>query len=105
MQDGISKISAEEAKKLPVPTLTIPGTNDYLVQLDVFHELHCLNDLRKLLYPERFHMMEGITSPNGTVDRDNNGFRHWGKLPTLPTLPIYFPKNLSLGEKPTPTNF
>ncbi|KAH8682055.1 hypothetical protein BX600DRAFT_429948 [Xylariales sp. PMI_506] len=49
---GISRISHEEAKNLPSPTLAIPGTQDYLVQLDVFHELHCLNDLRKALYPD-----------------------------------------------------
>ncbi|KAK3688793.1 hypothetical protein B0T22DRAFT_460242 [Podospora appendiculata] len=74
---GISKISEEEAKKLPHPTLTIPGTKDYLVQLDVWHELHCLNDLRMLLYPERFPGMAAVTDENGVIDRTRIEFRHW----------------------------
>ncbi|KAJ9606918.1 hypothetical protein H2200_008929 [Cladophialophora chaetospira] len=72
-----SVISEEEAKNLITPTLRIPGTAKYLVQLDVFHELHCLNDMRKLLYPERFDGIQNLTAANGTVNRDTNMFRHW----------------------------
>jgi hypothetical protein len=62
---------------LSVPTLPIQGTNKYLIQLDVFHELHCLNDLRKAFYPERY----GESPLNGsTIDRDSIMFLHWGKL-------------------------
>ncbi|KAL2705719.1 hypothetical protein AAEP93_000969 [Penicillium crustosum] len=74
---GISKISEEEAKLLSHPTLTIPGTNEYLVQLDIWHELHCLNDLRMLLYPERFPGIAGVTDKNGVIDRERIEFRHW----------------------------
>ncbi|CAE7193445.1 hypothetical protein P3342_009432 [Pyrenophora teres f. teres] len=74
---GISVISEEEAKKLPNPTIPIPGTKDYLVELDVWHSLHCLNDLRKLLYPERFQMLERLMTKNGTIDRNSFHFRHW----------------------------
>jgi hypothetical protein len=64
---------------LHTPTLPIPGTEDYLVQLDVWHQLHCLNDLRKLLYPERFPGMAEMTT-NGKIDRDDIMFMHWGKM-------------------------
>ncbi|KAL1988632.1 hypothetical protein VTN96DRAFT_8332 [Rasamsonia emersonii] len=74
---GISKISEEEAKKLPSPTLPIPGTKDYLIELDVWHELHCLNDLRKLLYPERFPGLDALKDENGVINRDSDDFRHW----------------------------
>ncbi|KAL5610699.1 hypothetical protein FOBRF1_006816 [Fusarium oxysporum] len=49
----ISQISAESAAKLP--NATTPFTNDtshYIIELDVFHQLHCLNMMRKLAYPD-----------------------------------------------------
>jgi len=49
----ISQITPESASKLP--NATTPFTNDtshYIVELDVFHQLHCLNMLRKLTYPD-----------------------------------------------------
>ena len=64
---------------LPHPTLTIPGTNEYLIQLDIWHELHCLNDLRMLLYPERFPGLAAVTDTNGVIDRESINFRHWAK--------------------------
>jgi len=48
-----------------------------LIQLDVWHELHCLNDLRKLLYPEAYGSLQSMTFPNGTIDREQPMFRHW----------------------------
>ncbi|KAM7195066.1 protein of unknown function (DUF3328) domain containing protein [Rhypophila sp. PSN 637] len=74
---GISKISKHEAAKLVSPTLAIPGTEEYLIELDVWHELHCLNDLRKLLYPEVYGGLEEVKWPNGTINRDTDAFRHW----------------------------
>ncbi|KAJ0109998.1 uncharacterized protein J7T55_014800 [Diaporthe amygdali] len=74
---GISKISKEEAAKLHTPTLAIPGTEDYLIELDVWHELHCLNDIRKVFYPEVYGGLEEVTWPNGTINRDTDAFRHW----------------------------
>ncbi|KAI8949551.1 hypothetical protein F4801DRAFT_603236 [Xylaria longipes] len=74
---AVSKISEEEAILLPHSTIPIPGTKDYPIQLDVFHQLHCLNELRKLLYPERFPGMEVLKREDGTYDRENHEFRHW----------------------------
>lgn len=82
---GISKISEEEATKLPNPTLPISGTNEYVIELDVWHELHCLNDLRKLLYPERFGGLDALKDENGTIQRDDDMFRHWGQCPVAST--------------------
>jgi len=75
---GISQTSHEEAQKLPDPTLPISGTDMYLIELDVWHELHCLNDLRMLLYPERFPGLEELRLQNGTIDRNTDSFRQWG---------------------------
>ncbi|KAF5019109.1 hypothetical protein F66182_8878 [Fusarium sp. NRRL 66182] len=53
----ISEITAESAANLP--NATTPFTNDtshYVVELDVFHQLHCLNMLRKLVYPHVYEM-------------------------------------------------
>ena len=53
----ISQIDPESAAKLP--NATSPFTNDtshYIVELDVFHQLHCLNYLRKLVYPDVYKM-------------------------------------------------
>jgi len=75
---GVSKITEQEARKLIHPTLAIPGTKDYLVQLDVWHELHCLNDLRMLLYPERYPGLAAVTDDRGVIDRESIEFRHWG---------------------------
>jgi Mycotoxin biosynthesis protein UstYa len=80
---GISRISEKEARFLPNPTIPIPGTKEYLIELDVWHELHCLNDLRMLLYPERFKGLGDLKDENGIIDRDNHAFRHWGASITL----------------------
>lgn len=81
---------------MALPTLPIQGTDKYLVELDVFHELHCLNRIRKVFYPERFgDKLHSLMDANGNVNRSHNTFRHWGKfespgvrsLPTLTSFP------------------
>ncbi|KAJ8129036.1 hypothetical protein O1611_g4595 [Lasiodiplodia mahajangana] len=48
---GISRITADEARPMDNKTLPIPGDKGgYVVQLAVFHQLHCLNMIRKALY-------------------------------------------------------
>ncbi|OCT46839.1 hypothetical protein CLCR_02102 [Cladophialophora carrionii] len=61
-----TRIDAASAAKLPNQTASIgddPG--HYLITLDVFHQLHCLDFVRKRLYPSRYN----TTSDLG-VDRD-----------------------------------
>ncbi|MCJ1227899.1 hypothetical protein MMC12_004558 [Toensbergia leucococca] len=54
-QFGVSQIPYSQARLLPNATELIPGTGDqYIIELDVFHQLHCLNAVRKTLYPERY---------------------------------------------------
>ncbi|KAK0672606.1 hypothetical protein QBC41DRAFT_299544 [Cercophora samala] len=51
MEVGISSISAAEARPMENKTLPIPGEQGrYIIQLAVFHQLHCLNIIRKGIY-------------------------------------------------------
>ncbi|KAI9832805.1 MAG: hypothetical protein M1819_004025 [Sarea resinae] len=59
---GLSQISAEEASLLPNATVEVPeNPGSYIIGLDVFHQLHCLNRLRRKLYPARYNP-EGTSS-------------------------------------------
>ncbi|KAK7064603.1 hypothetical protein R3P38DRAFT_2825489 [Favolaschia claudopus] len=51
-----SKISRHEAIRLPNKTYPILGEKPttYMLALDVFHELHCLDEIRKAMYPEYY---------------------------------------------------
>lgn len=77
---GISQIPASEAAKLSEPTARVldePG--DYFVGLDVFHQLHCLNWVRKRLRPERYGLeMDGFTD-----EQRSESFVHTGKPPLM----------------------
>lgn len=60
---GINQIPASEAAKLLEPTAKVLDEPGYhFVGLDVFHQLHCLNWVRKMLRPERYGWsMDGLT--------------------------------------------
>ncbi|KAJ7243061.1 hypothetical protein C8J57DRAFT_1726205 [Mycena rebaudengoi] len=52
---GISRIPGDQAALLPNKTSPIPGDPGfYIAELDVFHELHCLNMIRKALDPDYY---------------------------------------------------
>lgn len=52
---GLSRIPKWQARLLPNKTLPIPGDEEnYAVSLSVFHQLHCLNTIRKGLWPEHY---------------------------------------------------
>ncbi|KAJ7120701.1 hypothetical protein C8R43DRAFT_1034024 [Mycena crocata] len=52
---GISRIPKQQAALLPNKTSPIPGDPGYYIaELDVFHELHCLNMIRKALDPDYY---------------------------------------------------
>jgi hypothetical protein len=71
---GINRITPAEAAKLPNATVRIPGDEGhYIVGLDVMHQLHCLNHLRKTLYPERYHVFENFTAEELSVAMDHIG--------------------------------
>lgn len=55
LEAAVSQIDAIMAAKLP--NATTPFNEDpshYIVTLDVFHQLHCLNMMRKLVYPDAY---------------------------------------------------
>ncbi|RBR09849.1 hypothetical protein FVER53590_13633 [Fusarium verticillioides] len=57
---GISRIPRDSAAKLINKTIPIPGERgQYVIELNVFHQLHCLNMIRKRLYIE-----DGKYDPN-----------------------------------------
>ncbi len=52
----IIKVPEDSAKELVNWTSPIPGDeSNYITILDVFHQLHCLNMIRRSVYPERYH--------------------------------------------------
>ena len=52
---GVIKITADEAAQLPNQTLPIPEEDDgYIVGIEVYHQLHCLDIIRRALYPDRY---------------------------------------------------
>ncbi|KAL7795106.1 hypothetical protein V8C37DRAFT_375616 [Trichoderma ceciliae] len=66
---GISQIPAAMAARLP--NATTPTAHDpslYMVELDVFHQLHCLNLMRKLVYPDVFK----IDLTTGSEEAEDN---------------------------------
>ena len=54
----------------------MPGNDGYLVELDVFHQLRCLDDVRKALYPQRYNNWKW--KEDGKVDYDAMDWDHWG---------------------------
>ncbi|KAF8989549.1 hypothetical protein BDQ17DRAFT_1373092 [Cyathus striatus] len=56
---GVSQLTKEQADMLPLKTSEIPGVpGKYITSLSVFHHLHCLNSLRKSLYPANYPDMD-----------------------------------------------
>ncbi|KAF7437548.1 hypothetical protein PC9H_004390 [Pleurotus ostreatus] len=64
---GISRIPKSQAKLLTNATEAIPGDEEhYAVELDVFHELHCLNRIRKTIYSDHYPDMR-ISLPGNEI--------------------------------------
>ncbi|KAJ7869753.1 hypothetical protein B0H14DRAFT_2726991 [Mycena olivaceomarginata] len=62
---GVSRITKEEAAHLPNKTHAIPGDpGHYIAELDVFHNLHCLNKVRMALDPDYYPDWRISTSKN-----------------------------------------
>jgi len=77
---GTSAINAEEASKLLEPTVHLPHNDStYVVSLGIFHQLHCVNHLRKALYPDEYPGLWEY-NPDGTVKRDTIISLHWGTI-------------------------
>lgn len=62
------------AAQLANRTTRMPGDdNVYVIGLDVFHQLHCLNHLRKTLYPDRYRIFHNLTGVNLTLAMNHTG--------------------------------
>ncbi|KAJ7467495.1 hypothetical protein FB451DRAFT_1137328 [Mycena latifolia] len=62
---GVSRITKDEAARLPNKTHAIPGDDGhYIAELDVFHNLHCLDKIRMALDPDYY--------PNWRISTTNN---------------------------------
>ncbi|KAF7978950.1 hypothetical protein HWV62_44175 [Athelia sp. TMB] len=70
----ISAIPEEQAVHLSNETMRVPGPGHprYIVGLDVFHQLHCLDYIRYALYPEYYGPQDhtGIIAPPGGPDEE-----------------------------------
>ncbi|CAG9987089.1 unnamed protein product [Clonostachys byssicola] len=72
---AISLITGEEAARLPNATSPMAQEpTKYMVQLDVFHQLHCLNLMRKLVYPSVFNL--DLTSGSEEAEENLDHFEH-----------------------------
>jgi hypothetical protein len=77
---GLSGITSEEASHLQEPTAHLPHDDGtYVVTLGVFHQLHCVNHLRKALYPDEYPGLWEYSS-DGTVKHDGLVALHRGWL-------------------------
>jgi hypothetical protein len=72
---AISLITGKEAARLPNATSPMAQEpTKYMVQLDVFHQLHCLNLMRKLVYPSVFDL--DLTSGSEEAEENLDHFEH-----------------------------
>lgn len=78
---GINQINAAEAAQLPNFTTAIPNATDsFVVELDVFHQLHCLNALRKTLFPVRYPgQFTDFYTQDEQRNYTSNDARHYGE--------------------------
>ncbi|KAL9532558.1 UstYa family oxidase, partial [Sphaerulina musiva] len=68
-------IPQSEARNLYDSTVPIWNmTGEYMIGVEVFHQLHCLDTIRKAAWPERYN--HTFFFPNGT--RDDFFTRHFG---------------------------
>ncbi|KAJ7696318.1 hypothetical protein B0H17DRAFT_929641, partial [Mycena rosella] len=69
---GISRIPKEEAARLPNKTHPIPNDDGYYIaELDVFHNLHCLNKVRMALDPDYYPDWRISTTHNYIASQTN----------------------------------
>ena len=53
--DVPTRIPKWQADLLETPTIELPGDKGYyVILLDIFHSMHCLNEIRKSLHPEYY---------------------------------------------------
>ena len=69
-----------------------------MIQLEVFHNLHCLNMLRKTIYPDQYPDMVAYHD-NGTINHGTLQALHMGNSPSLLCLCTFGSVTLTKGRK------
>jgi hypothetical protein len=60
--------------------------DQYVIELDVFHQLHCLNAIRKTLFPERYWAdFDDYYTEDGRRNYTSTAAKHYGK-----DVPLFF---------------
>lgn len=79
--DGISEIGREKAFKFSKRKPSLPSKpNSFVVQLDVFHQLRFLNDLRRTFFPERYpSTFDDYINNDGQRNYLSTSFTHYGR--------------------------
>ncbi|KAJ7158137.1 hypothetical protein C8R46DRAFT_1292155 [Mycena filopes] len=63
-QFGISSIPKDQAALLPNKTFPLSfNTTEYIIQLEIFHQLHCLNQIRKGVHRDYYSPANTSTNP------------------------------------------
>ena len=81
MYDLTTKITKEQADQLEMPTIELPDDKGhYVVLLDIFHSLHCLNEVRKSLRPDYYapYHVRMNTTEEGARAHLGMAFPGWG---------------------------
>lgn len=81
IEENVSAIGAAEAARLPNKTTDIPSRpQEFVVELEVLHQLHCLNALRKTFYPDRYKgKFEDYFDADGHRNYTSIAAKHYGK--------------------------
>jgi hypothetical protein len=82
---NLNWITEDEAQQIPNRTAALPESEGkYLMELDVFHQLHCLNILRKSLWPDYYagHFYDYF-GPDGERLYNSSMAHHFGECPSL----------------------
>lgn len=58
------RIPEHQATQLVNRTSKIPNDDHYIVSIDVFHQLHCLDNMRKYLWPQHYNLSSLDAEPN-----------------------------------------
>ena len=88
---GVTRVDKESADQLVNRTSEIPNDPGYYITaLDVFHQMHCLNNLRKAVWPEYYGIWDGLTQAQKAEEQD-----HLSKFISIPfsLLCPYVPLN------------
>lgn len=101
-----TRIPSSQAARLSTPTLSVPNKEDqnqYLIQLEVYHQLHCLNTIRQAIWLDgvpryRAPHFSDFYMHDGSKNYAGHGAKHIGMISHFslqfppPNIPKIHPK-------------